>query len=59
MYVVPQNHATTAKELLDGFVIPATQTATVESANRELNQAIDNIFNHPNVGPFIVPIGEG
>lgn len=53
MYVVPQNHATTAKELLDGYIIPATQTATTESANRELNQAIDNIFNHPNVGPFI------
>ncbi|MBD0373547.1 MAG: DUF1800 family protein, partial [Pyrinomonadaceae bacterium] len=53
MYVVPTNHAATAKELLDGYIIPATQTATSESANRELNQAIDNIFNHPNVGPFI------
>lgn len=53
MYVVPQNHATTAKELLDGYVIAATQTATQESATRELNQAIDNIFNHPNVGPFV------
>jgi uncharacterized protein (DUF1800 family) len=54
MYVVPQNHATTMKELLDGYQIPASkEVATVASANQELNQAIDNIFNHPNVGPFI------
>lgn len=53
MYVVPVNHAATAKELLGGYIIPASQTATTESATRELNQAIDNIFNHPNVGPFI------
>lgn len=53
MYVVPQNHANTAKELLDGFTIPATREVTTQSANQELNQAIDNIFNHPNVGPFI------
>ncbi|HEY0323401.1 MAG TPA: DUF1800 domain-containing protein [Pyrinomonadaceae bacterium] len=53
MYVVPQNHATTAKELLDGFQIPATREPSVAAANQELNQAIDNIFNHPNVGPFI------
>lgn len=53
MYVVPVNHANTAKELLDGFQIPAARETNAATANLELNQAIDNIFNHPNVGPFI------
>jgi hypothetical protein len=36
------------KTLLNGAVLPAGQTAL-----QDLNGAIDNIFNHPNVGPFI------
>lgn len=42
------NHATNAKELLNNVVIPAGQ-----SAETDLIMALDNIFNHPNVGPFI------
>jgi len=34
-------------------VIPATTSQTTASANAELNFALDNIFYHPNVGPFV------
>jgi len=36
------------KTLLNGFEVPAGQ-----SAYEDLTMALDNIFNHPNVGPFI------
>lgn len=42
------NHDTAQKVLLNGQVLPAGQTAATE-----LNAALDNIFNNPNVGPFI------
>ena len=42
------NHDTTSKTLLNGLVLPAGQTA-----EQDLEAALDNIFNHPNVGPFI------
>ncbi len=42
------NHDTTSKLLLDGVTQPAGQTGT-----QDLNAALDNIFYHPNVGPFI------
>jgi uncharacterized protein (DUF1800 family) len=42
------NHDTGQKVLLNGATLPANQTST-----QDLNAAIDNIFNHPNVGPFI------
>jgi hypothetical protein len=42
------NHDTGQKILLDGAVLPAGQNST-----QDLNAALDNIFNHPNVGPFI------
>ena len=41
-------HDNSEKQLLDGQVLSAGQ-----SAREDLEQAIDNIFNHPNVGPFI------
>ncbi len=41
-------HASGEKRLLNGFVVPAGQ-----SAREDLEQALDNVFNHPNVGPFI------
>ena len=41
-------HDTDAKTLLLSQEIPAGQTA-----EQDLNAALDNIFNHPNVGPFI------
>jgi len=45
----PEYHDTGEKRLLNGFVIPAGQ-----SAEKDLDDALDNIANHPNVGPFIV-----
>ena len=42
------NHDITSKTLLNGLVLPAGQ-----SAAQDLKAALDNIFNHPNVGPFI------
>jgi uncharacterized protein (DUF1800 family) len=41
-------HDTGVKALLDGAPLPANQ-----SGQQDLDAAIDNIFNHPNVGPFI------
>lgn len=43
-----EHHDTDAKVLLRDKAIPAGM-----SAREELNAALDNIFNHPNVGPFI------
>jgi uncharacterized protein (DUF1800 family) len=42
------NHDTTAKVLLDDFRIPAGLTA-----RQDLDAALDHLFNHPNVGPFV------
>jgi uncharacterized protein (DUF1800 family) len=41
-------HEPGTKNLLDGKVLPAGQTA-----RKDLDDALDTIFNHPNVGPFI------
>jgi uncharacterized protein (DUF1800 family) len=40
-------HATDEKQLLDGAAVPAGQ-----SAQADLEQALDVIFRHPNAGPF-------
>ncbi|HTM13986.1 MAG TPA: DUF1800 domain-containing protein [Bryobacteraceae bacterium] len=42
------NHDTTSKTLLNGLVVPAGGTA-----ESDLKAALDDIFNHPNVAPFI------
>lgn len=42
------HHDAAAKTLLDGKVLPAGQTAT-----RDLADALDTIYRHPNVGAFI------
>jgi uncharacterized protein (DUF1800 family) len=41
-------HETGEKTLLNGTIIPDGQTGM-----QDIESAIDNIFNHPNVGPFI------
>jgi uncharacterized protein (DUF1800 family) len=48
MVAIPSHHDTGTKLLLNGVILPANQTA-----DKDLNDAIDNVFNHPNVGPFI------
>lgn len=42
------HHSTGEKVLLNGARLPANQPA-----QKDLKDALDNIFNHPNVGPFI------
>jgi uncharacterized protein (DUF1800 family) len=48
MVAVESAHDATAKALLNGTVLPAGQTA-----EQDLAGALNNIFNHPNVGPFV------
>lgn len=48
MEVREANHDTTAKTLVNGCAIPAGQTVVAET-----NAALDCIFQHPNVGPFL------
>ncbi len=48
MIVREANHDLGSKTLLNGTVLPAGQNTLTD-----LNAALDNIFNYPNVGPFI------
>jgi uncharacterized protein (DUF1800 family) len=48
MQLYPAFHDTGAKLLLNGETSPAGQTG-----EQDLSQALDNIFNHPNVAPFL------
>ncbi len=48
MQLWPNFHDTGPKMLLNGFTIPAGQTG-----DQDLADALDNIFNHPNVAPFM------
>lgn len=62
MITNPNNHDLGPKTLLvyPGSTttnVPACQgctgTAVIEYANNSLNQALDNIYNHPNTAPFV------
>jgi uncharacterized protein (DUF1800 family) len=44
----PARHSPGTKKLLDGLLLPAGQTPQAD-----LNAALNSLFNHPNVGPFI------
>ncbi|HSV61772.1 MAG TPA: DUF1800 family protein, partial [Chthoniobacterales bacterium] len=48
MINIASHHQTDAKNILNGVVLPANQTAA-----QDLKATLDTIFNHPNVGPFI------
>ena len=48
MVVFPDHHQSGTKALLNGYTVAASQTPAEDLAN-----ALDNIFNHPNVGPFV------
>ena len=48
MVMYEGEHEPGSKKLLNGSVIPAGQTGM-----QDINSAIDNLFNHANVGPFI------
>ena len=47
------NHDVAAKTLLNGAVVPACAGTNTACAQSDLTAALDNIFNHPNVGPFL------
>ena len=51
------NHDFGAKTLLNGATTPACSSASgaanIACAQQDLQLGLDNIFNHPNVGPFI------
>jgi uncharacterized protein (DUF1800 family) len=61
MVLVPTHHDLGPKLLLDNVMLPAAQGAQAISTNasfdtygsQNLDQALDSIFNNPNVGPFI------
>lgn len=48
MTMFDEFHEPGEKRLLNGTIIPSGQTGM-----QDLEAAIDNLFNHPNVGPFI------
>ena len=48
MFLTPSEHDTGAKTILGGIVLPAGQTG-----DQDLDQALDAIFAHPNVGPYV------
>lgn len=48
MQSFPTHHSTGTKLLLNGVTLPGGQTP-----EKDLADALDNIFNHPNVGPFL------
>lgn len=48
MVANPAMHDTGAKTLLLGQVVPANQTP-----DKDIQDAIGNVFNHPNFGPYI------
>jgi uncharacterized protein (DUF1800 family) len=47
MAMYEDQHEPGAKNLLNGFVVPAGQTGM-----EDINMTLDHLFNHPNVGPF-------
>ncbi len=44
----PEHHSPGSKRLLNGVVLPPNR-----SPQADLNAALDNVFQHPNVGPFV------
>ncbi|MBI4622269.1 MAG: DUF1800 family protein [Verrucomicrobia bacterium] len=48
MMLYPAEHDTSPKRIVNDVVLPAGQTGT-----KDLNDALDALFNHPNCAPFI------
>ena len=61
LVLVPTHHETGPKRLLDNVVLPAAQGSQAYSTNaaydayglQEMEAAMDSLFYHPNVGPFV------
>lgn len=52
MQLWAEKHDFGAKTLLKGTTIPA-RAATVENGMRDIDDALRNLFEHPNTGPFV------
>ncbi len=50
MLMFDSDHEPGVKNLLNGFQIPDRQPV---DGNADVSDALDNLFNHPNVGPFV------
>ena len=55
MRLFPEQHETGSKLLLtySGVALPNATIPAGQSGAQDLKDALDNVFNHPNVGPFI------
>ena len=53
MLLNQNNHDVTAKTLLDYPGAVSKNIAAGQNGNVEMNMALDNIYNHPNVAPFV------
>ena len=56
MQLVDAFHDCDPKTLLNGVTLPARTPSAPDvgtATNLDLNAAMDNLFNHPNVGPFL------
>jgi len=50
MQMVDEYHEPGVKNLLNGFQVPNRNPV---DGNADISDALDNLFNHPNVGPFL------
>lgn len=55
MRLYPEQHESGAKRVLDysGVALPNATIPAGQTGSQDLKDALDNVFNHPNVGPFI------
>lgn len=53
MQAYPEQHSPLPKQLLQYPGVAKPLLPAGQAALQDLNDALDNIFNHPNVGPFI------
>jgi uncharacterized protein (DUF1800 family) len=53
MKAYPEQHSTLAKRLLDYPGVAKSELPPDQTPAQDLADALDNVFNHPNVGPFI------
>lgn len=55
MRLFAEQHETGTKQLLDypGVALPNATIPAGQGGEADLRNALDNVFNHPNVGPFI------
>jgi uncharacterized protein (DUF1800 family) len=53
MKAYPEQHSTSTKRLLDYPGVANPELPPDQTPAQDLADALDNVFNHPNVGPFI------